>query len=434
MSYKRNKVIPLGINKKTLEPYRVMIVDDSVSIRTVLKRLLVRNDFRIISEAPDGERALEDLEVLAVKPDILCIDQEMPLMDGLSVIQRVKPLYPNMKIVMITNHSEKDLVQEILKLQISGYVLKPFEEQKIVDKFAQILNRTDLLKEKEVVAYKTTNINLKDIELPALPEVITKIMDIDLDNISSGSKEIENIISPDLSISTNIIRIANSSYYGRSGRIRNLKDAITLLGVKMVKNLVLLEANKKMYKGLKAPIFKKYLREYPVLTGIIAMDLCMNPVANPQIKDEVFLAGLLRKIGMVIFALNFREQYIQVLRLREFGLKTIYQIEKDEFNIDSIQLGIKVFNNWKMPDYLLKVISNQGFSRSEIKNQTDIDRVTRLAEILAQKMINIPVLKDDERMANEIFKYYDASEATIEVYGDKYYESLKDHPFLKLIV
>ncbi|MCB1190488.1 MAG: HDOD domain-containing protein [Leptospiraceae bacterium] len=433
MSYKKNKIVPLGVNRRTLEPYKVMIVDDSVSVRTVLKRLLIRKEFRIISEAPDGERALEDLNILSVKPDIICIDQEMPVMNGLTAIKQIKPQFPNIKIIMITNHSEKELVQEILKLQISGYILKPFEEQKIIEKLAQILNRTELL-EKEVVAYKNTNINLKDIELPALPEVINKIMEIDLDKSDSGSKEIEKIVSPDISISANIIRIANSSYYGRSGRIRNLKDAITLLGVKMVKNLVLLEANKKMYKGLKAPIFKKYLREYPVLTAIISMDLAMNPAAKPELKDEVFLAGLLRKIGMVIFALNFREQYIQVLRLREFGLKTVYQIEKDEFNLDSVQLGIKVFGTWKMPDYLLKVISNQNFPRSEIKNQTDIDRITRLAEILAQKMINIPLLKEEERMAKELFDYYEASEDTIEFYGEKYYESLKDHPFLKLIV
>ena len=130
--------IPLGINKRTNEPFTVMIVDDTISIRILLKRLLIRKEFRVISEAQNGQIALDELELLNIKPDIIFIDQEMPEMDGLSAIQEIRPKYPNIKIIMFTSHAEKPLVQEILNLKVNAYIVKPFEEHKVIEKLAHL--------------------------------------------------------------------------------------------------------------------------------------------------------------------------------------------------------------------------------------------------------------------------------------------------------
>ncbi|MCB1192605.1 MAG: HDOD domain-containing protein [Leptospiraceae bacterium] len=423
--------IPLGINKRTNEPFTVMIVDDTISIRILLKRLLIRKEFRVISEAQNGQIALDELELLNIKPDIIFIDQEMPEMDGLSAIQEIRPKYPNIKIIMFTSHAEKPLVQEILNLKVNAYIVKPFEEHKVIEKLAHLLGRKELI-EKEIVVYKTSQINLKDIEIPALPDVVNKIMMVDINDPESSGKELEKIVSPDISISTNLIRIANSSYYGRSGKIRNLKDAITLLGVKMVKNIILLEANKKLHKGLDAPLFKKYLRELPTLSAIVSIDLSKNPANVVHLREEIFLASLLRKVGMLIFALNYKEQYLHVLKLYEFGLKSLYEIEKEEFNLNSIQMATKVFESWKMPEFVLKVISNQNFSQSEIPIVSDLDRVTRLSEIIAQKLLGMSHIAKEDDIANAIFDHYKASDETKSLFGEDYYDIIKDHPFLEI--
>ncbi len=122
-----------------------------------------------------------------------------------------------------------------------------------------MLGRKDLLP-KETIVHKSTTIDLGKIQIPPLPAVVMKVLTFESDNPHGGSAEMEKILSPDIGISTNIIRIANSAYYGRSGTIQSLKDAITLLGTKTIKNLIFLEYNKKINKSLKPPLFFKHLR------------------------------------------------------------------------------------------------------------------------------------------------------------------------------
>ncbi len=69
--------VSLGFNILENRPYNVMVVDDSVIDRTLVKRILIRKEFRVIAESQDGEQALQYIEKLMIKPDILCIDQEI---------------------------------------------------------------------------------------------------------------------------------------------------------------------------------------------------------------------------------------------------------------------------------------------------------------------------------------------------------------------
>ena len=134
---------------------------------------------------------------------------------------------------------------------------------------------------------------------------------------------------------------------------------------------------------------------------------------------------------MMVFALNF-EKYKEVLKIYEFGLKDLSVIEKEEFKIDSIQLGIKIFKLWKMPDFFLDVISKQNFSTEEVPTVSDVDRITRLAEILSKKMLQITLTQKESELEDLIFQYYKVPEETKELFGEDYFQNIKDHPFFSL--
>lgn len=426
----RNKNIQLGVKGNRNEPYRVFIIDDSIQIRTVLKRILVRFGFHICGEAMDGEDAINTLGKMSEPPDIICIDQDMPVLNGTETIKILNKKYANVKIVMITAHSHKELVQEVIQLKIHGYLLKPIEPKKVLEKFAVILGRKELLEED--TAYKTQSIDLNKIIIPSLPEVVLKVASFDINDVDKGIRELEEIILPDTGTSSSILKLANSSYYGRSKKITNLRDAITLLGIKTVKNMILLDYNKKLNKNLKHKLFKKYLREHPVLSSLIAFDL-VKPFKLDELQKNIFLIVLLRKIGMNIFALNFSEQYLKVLKLYEFNLKTIYEIEKDEFNTTSIELGKKIFKVWKMPDFFVEAVSNQNFNTSEITKVADFDRISRLSDILAKSMLGLELQKSEENLKAEIFDFYKISEETRELFGEEYYDTIREHPFMAIL-
>ncbi|MBK8394096.1 MAG: HDOD domain-containing protein [Leptospiraceae bacterium] len=420
--------LPLGININTGEPYSVFIVEDSMLFRTALKRSLARLSFIVSGEAGDGLHAINQIKEMHLKPDIVCVDQEMPVMNGMETIREIKKLFPKMKIMLITSHNEGAFVKEVLQVGVHGYIVKPFETDTIIRKFALVLGRRDILGSFD---NKIEKLDLNKIRLPNLPIVFANVVNFDVDDPKNGVAELEKIISPDIAVTSSIIRSANSAYYGRSGTIRNLRDAITLIGIKVVRRMVINQYDKVLSDPLKDPAFVKYLRELPVLTSLISYDL-LTPLNLKSLSGDIFVVSLLRKIGVNILALNFPEKYLKVLRLYEFGVKSLYDLERDEIGIDSIDIGKRAFHIWKMPEYFSKVISHQNFNVTELDVVSDIDRVSRLAEILAKQMKKITVMEKETELIPTILNHHKAPEGTLELFGEDYLSMIVDHPFMRI--
>jgi YesN/AraC family two-component response regulator len=130
----------IGIKPNGL-PYTVFLIDDSNTAREILKRVLLSLKFKIIDEANNGEIALIKLQGSKTKPDFIFIDMEMPHMDGMETIKRLKPLLPDSNIIMVTSHGEKDMVIDLLKLGIKGYIKKPYDRDTVMKKMASIMGR-----------------------------------------------------------------------------------------------------------------------------------------------------------------------------------------------------------------------------------------------------------------------------------------------------
>lgn len=131
---------PLGL-KQAGTPYSVFIIDDSLTAREILKRILLSMQFKVIDVANNGEIALTKITTTKMKPDFIFIDMEMPIMDGVETIKKIKPILPDARIIMVTSHSEKEMVTELVKLGVRGYIKKPFDRDMVVKKLASVLGR-----------------------------------------------------------------------------------------------------------------------------------------------------------------------------------------------------------------------------------------------------------------------------------------------------
>lgn len=104
---------------------RVLLVDDEIIIREGFKRLFdwEGHDCVVIGEAADGMEALTKIDALL--PDIVIMDINIPIINGLKVIQKSRSKYPDMAFIIVSGYDDFSYCREALRLQITDYILKP---------------------------------------------------------------------------------------------------------------------------------------------------------------------------------------------------------------------------------------------------------------------------------------------------------------------
>lgn len=110
---------------------RVLLADDHAVLRAGLKILLESQpDITVIGEAGDGQTALE--LATSLFPDVLLLDVGMPGMDGLGVLQAIRVVAPQCRVLLLTMHEEEAILRAALRAGASGYVLKQAAEAELL--------------------------------------------------------------------------------------------------------------------------------------------------------------------------------------------------------------------------------------------------------------------------------------------------------------
>lgn len=116
---------------------KILLVDDSRTIRNIQKNTLKMLGHSDVTEAADG---LEALKAIAIqRPDLMLVDWTMPNMDGIALIKRVRETDKKLPIIMVTTESEKSRVLEALKAGVNNYVVKPFTAETLAEKINQTM-------------------------------------------------------------------------------------------------------------------------------------------------------------------------------------------------------------------------------------------------------------------------------------------------------
>ncbi|GAB2482151.1 response regulator transcription factor [Nocardiopsis aegyptia] len=104
----------------------VVLADDEALLRKAMAALLpLEGDVTVLAEAEDGESAVE--ATLRHRPDVLVIDLEMPGLDGLGAVTRIRDALPEQVILMLTRHARPGVLRRALKLGVQGFVSKAAE-------------------------------------------------------------------------------------------------------------------------------------------------------------------------------------------------------------------------------------------------------------------------------------------------------------------
>jgi len=114
----------------------VLIVDDSLYMRTLIKNAVVEGGYEVVGEAANGEEAIDlALELL---PDIITLDNILPDMIGTDILKVYHEEELTSKVVMISAVGQESVIQEGIKLGAIEYIVKPFTSEKLIEVLAKL--------------------------------------------------------------------------------------------------------------------------------------------------------------------------------------------------------------------------------------------------------------------------------------------------------
>lgn len=119
-------------------PYTLLLVDDHPMMRRGLHQLLeLEDDLRVIGEASNGVEALE--QVASLQPQLVLLDNNMPEMNGVETLKRLRELNYSGKIVLFTVSDDEADVRDAMRYGADGYLLKDMEPEKLIDQLRDVL-------------------------------------------------------------------------------------------------------------------------------------------------------------------------------------------------------------------------------------------------------------------------------------------------------
>jgi putative nucleotidyltransferase with HDIG domain len=239
----------------------------------------------------------------------------------------------------------------------------------------------------------------REIEgLPTLPHVVSQVLE-KTRNANSSLDEIVSLISTDQALVSTFLRLVNSAFYGFSRRIATLKQAITLLGFRSVRNVVVNAGVVGIFRRRAFDVdHRRRLWDHSVACAVTARLLAERQ--GYAAKEEAFTAGLLHDIGKVVID-QYAPKHSAAILVRVAAGEDRRSAETEVLGVDHTKIGAWIAERWHLPKALCSVIEHhhapEGAS-GEIEGTAALVRIVAAANA----MCRISPADEDAGVAREV--------------------------------
>lgn len=199
-------------------------------------------------------------------------------------------------------------------------------------------------------------------DLPALPGIVTQVLQ-ETQSPDVSAQKIEKLLSSDQALASKVLRVVNSAYYGLSGQITSLSQAIMILGMPQVRNLVLSVSAISTMKP-KTPRQEETLKCFWLHafgTANATQSIARAKRLNVGDSETMLLGGLLHDVGRLFLYSTFSQTYDQVLKYAADHQITPIEAEKRLLQMSHSEIGGVMARNWNLPESLTQLIeSHEG--------------------------------------------------------------------------
>lgn len=191
----------------------------------------------------------------------------------------------------------------------------------------------------------------------SLPDVAVRVNEL-IEDPATRPADLAEVILYDAGLSARLLRVVNSAYYARARPVETVTQAISMIGFRALRDLIIATFAVERFRGLPPErVNMERFWFHGVATGIAARELAKR--RGLREGERLFLAGLLHSIGKLIFFSQCAEEYAEVLRLVDDNKLTVVRAEEQVFGFNFADLGAELLHRWHFPESLWKAVAYQ---------------------------------------------------------------------------
>ena len=191
-------------------------------------------------------------------------------------------------------------------------------------------------------------------ELKSLPESYQRISDI-IDRRDSSSDLIASVVSEDAGITSRVLRLVNSAFFGFPGKIDTVSHAITLVGTEQLRDLALATCVIRMFEGIPSQhVSMRSFWSHSIACGIGARILAMR--CREENVERYFVAGLLHDIGSMVIYTQEPRKSARLLKRCAKSHELMHKVEHSVYGFDHADVGGEMIDLWRLPDSLAEPV------------------------------------------------------------------------------
>ncbi len=221
------------------------------------------------------------------------------------------------------------------------------------------------------------------IEIATLPEVFLRINEM-IDSPRHSAADIGNVIMQDPGMTARLLRIVNSAFYGFPSQIDTVSRAITIIGTRELRDLILATTVVKMFKGLPNDLVNmEDFWRHSIYCGLATRTLAAQ--RGERLLERHFVAGLLHDIGSLLIYRKIPELAREALLRSHNGHIPLQRAEQDLLGFDHAGVGVEIMRKWKLPEHLQEAVEFHHSPTRALHFPRDTALV-HLADIIADRM------------------------------------------------
>lgn len=226
----------------------------------------------------------------------------------------------------------------------------------------------------------------KNLNLPTLPSVMRKLSKL-LEDPDTGAREVGLLVAEDAALTGRVLKIANSAYYGLRERCMGPHQAASILGLKVLRNVVLQASVMKQYDHLKGgPFDVDALWRHSLLCAHSCQFLGRKcRVSLGLAPDELYICGLLHDLGQVVMLDTLGDEYLRVAAHAQAAGQPLYVSEQEQLGFTHADVGGLVTQQWGLHEAVQQAVQHHHAGGDEDGEQP-IVLLVRAVDLFAHRI------------------------------------------------